>query len=1244
MQNKDNIIFTGGLNKDDDPRFMPKGDYFEAKNIIVGTNQDAENTGLVQKVKSTLDFTLDTPSGSIQSKECYGVATDEENDLAYLFFRLRIIDDGVFEKFVIIKHDIEAATSKIIFNRDLDDWNIKTYAQTQQRFYNPVILDGKLIWTDNENDIRLIDVNRMETTTDAGITGTVARWDSRAGSLGASVGTYFYYADSVYEVIQNPLGISDPPPDAPAYYEFKCLILDCYLDINDPNNFTLAALPPLIAPNVKYGSDSTKKVNQLRYKTFQFSYRYIYLDWRKSTYASPSEIAPPDREENILGEPNPDYSLNNFIEVKVNSGNEEVRAIDIIARDSSDNTTWYKAGQVVIVDDAGNRNYKADTNVIFYFYNNIKEAVNQTDVFNLFSYVPIKAKHQELIEGNRLVYGNITEGYGKQDVLIDFDLSWETLESTATENVPYTLDEYKRTEYTPPASTTHIWYLRHFIPEINPGACTFVFSLKQETGLLRTVQYVYNGTDTYPDTVKAGLSAAIEAEWGSNEISTPPALIVGNTDYIIYSFKRTDTSSAFKPYEDWEYEGIYTIPVAGYVNKYKSLLMGSTHSWGVLYRDKAGRTSPIMGTENFNLYIPNASEDSSISYDQIPIVDFKIDSNPPEWAESYEIVYGGNSTIDYFINFIGYTLSHGKTFHDSISDIDDTTNPNWRVDLASALNNSRDRFNNWSVEQYVWQRGDRIRVLYKVDNLGTFTEQNVLFDSEIIGVFTDKDGATEEAAESKDWLYFRKIDGVDLNPSVPSTNDDNIYFQIYRLKQQTTIDLYYTTGMTFDIDTDVYGNKYHTGDTNQVLDSGGVSVTPAIIRNTSHDAWKYYRVFRNELNAATWNLWAESQYASDWYFSQELTSSGLPIPALDSLQQNVMSKRLRHGGVINIGTQTNNLSDFGFADFVDLKDQDGPIEGLRLVGFVLKAIQYTKVSSIYIGRTESFNAEGNSDYQFTNNVFGTVRPAMEDWGTSHPESVIVHNRHLYFWDQSEGIVVRDAANGMIAISDIKMKRYFTEKAKELDAVSRSNQWIVFSYSVETEELFCTFGTAITTDKEIVAFNEDKKRWTRIMDVPFDRGAYYWFGKRLFLTTNLQVLEFHRGADYLVIGGDAKTGTLDFYSSELLTKPKIFNSIVVYQTGDDPRFNDITIPEKATAVTGEMRTFIYPVNIEEKEGIFYCRMLNDLNDPRPLSNNEKLVNGRYLRGLYAKISMKYIGSTETTLSNVVILSTPSERSL
>ena len=103
---------------------------------------------------------------------------------------------------------------------------------------------------------------------------------------------------------------------------------------------------------------------------------------------------------------------------------------------------------------------------------------------------------------------------------------------------------------------------------------------------------------------------------------------------------------------------------------------------------------------------------------------------------------------------------------------------------------------------------------------------------------------------------------------------------------------------------------------------------------------------------------------------------------------------------------------------------------------------------------------------------------------------------------------------------------------------------------------------------------------------------------------------------------------------------------MYQTNQIPEFGQVLVPVKSSAVNVEMETIIRAVNIKEREGIFYCEVMRDINTPEavPTSENNRLVNGRRLRGLYMYVEMKFTEHIiPVTLSNIAVVTTPSERS-
>lgn len=1140
--NIEQIFPLVGMNTDDDPRYFQEGDYLEALNLKIGSNQEQGDEVLVQTLKSTLlinlndldDLTVSDTEIGIDKLECLGKAIDLKNNIAYIFAYLEYFNyDDTGYDFVIWKYDLSDDSNKIILRKDANTWGVKGWDSDMLRIEAEVV-DNKLVFTDYTNDIRLIDVNRIEVSTDNNIV-TSELWTLGGAISGYSIDDIIYYQDKVYIVIQGTSGIPTLPTSAPTYYTELCNVIDCYLDTSDPNLFILAAQPPLQPPTIIYQSDVSTDFNKLKGSVWQFSYRYIYMDYRKSKYAQPSLIAEPNDEETYFGSPNTDISNNNRLRVSCSVRNEDIRALEIVGRSSADPATWFFLKKIYIVNDSGVKNYGINSTITFYFYDDqSKIPITLDEVYELFPYIPIRAKTISLVEGNILMFGNIQENYGLIDTDVSVSLAWETL----------------------------------------------------------TLEFL--------------------------------------------------------------------------MNKYRALKKGITHKWGIIYRDVVGRITSVMAEDQMSLYVPFVTESTSSNVNRRPTVSFEINHVPHPDAVSYEIVKlgnslnGGNTSQLKFWQLIGYNFSYGTLDHENANTlISDGTNYRLRIKKAQEI--TRNFFSNrWSVEEYVWEKGDRIRIIGTVGSTpGNLTElNNEIYDVEITGVYNDvdyrrslSDDYTGLETETNEWIYFPIISTSSLSVTLsttPPTYPDILYVEIYRPITSDS-NLYFTTDMIFEIGIDGNGNKYHKGDTDQVLTALGAPSTPAIIQNTSHDIWIYFRDFRVEDNSLTYYLWAESDYPSDFYETEKMTSQGQPLIDINISGTGLLPERLRHGGILEVGTQINNIANFDFDDFKDLKVKDGPITKIVLVGFILKVVQEHKVVSIYISRLESFTAANNPTYTFTDNIFGTVRPFQEDWGSKHPGSIIVNDGILYYWNSKDGIIVENDYNGQVAISNNKMSRLFSDLAETLNAKSLQNQWIEFAISKDdfnNTELFCLFGTSENT-KRIYVFNVRSKRWTYKIDTAFNYSRFIWLGKKLYNLakegSKLSVLyKWWSGANYQVISGDQRNGSLSIYSPN--GDMRIFNTIVIYQDGATPQFTSVNIPKKHSATNREMTTYIYAVNIQEREGFYYCTILNDINTPGTGTQDDKLMNGDVLRGLLLNIVMSFTGNSKITLSNIEVITTLSKLKL
>ncbi len=208
------------------------------------------------------------------------------------------------------------------------------------KIYNPKVVNGKMIFTENKNPIYQIDIERAKASYYYGIgydsSKPTVNWQELTTYTATQIvlhGRYYYRAivDSYN---------TEPGSDSTKWTRL-CGVEEAYYSINI-DNFYFAPIPPKTPPEVEYYSDDRRKINNLKRTLFQVAYRYVYMDWRRSTF-SPASIVPlPQAEEEVAtGLANEIVSLNNSLKIIVNTGGEEVRAIEVIARSSDDPSTWY---------------------------------------------------------------------------------------------------------------------------------------------------------------------------------------------------------------------------------------------------------------------------------------------------------------------------------------------------------------------------------------------------------------------------------------------------------------------------------------------------------------------------------------------------------------------------------------------------------------------------------------------------------------------------------------------------------------------------------------------------------------------------------------------------------------------------------------------------------------------------------------------------------------------------------------
>ena len=183
----------------------------------------------------------------------------------------------------------------------------------------------------------------------------------------------------------------------------------------------LAKAPPAMVPQVTYENDYTATVNNLLNVLFQFKCSHIYDDFQESVLSSGSIVPLPTEPFDAIHDSDP--TQNSLISVYIPTGDADVKKIKI----------WGQS----FIDALGMSNYyliallnKSELNIPdndvyrFVFKNDtlyIPGAFTVTG--QLQDVIPLKAGAQELLNGNVPAYSDITEGYDKVEIGMNFSVS-----------------------------------------------------------------------------------------------------------------------------------------------------------------------------------------------------------------------------------------------------------------------------------------------------------------------------------------------------------------------------------------------------------------------------------------------------------------------------------------------------------------------------------------------------------------------------------------------------------------------------------------------------------------------------------------------------------------------------------------------------------------------------------------------------------------------------------------------------
>lgn len=488
--------------------------------------------------------------------------------------------------------------------------------------------------------------------------------------------------------------------------EFGSNWLEEYLDV--------AKAPPSIPIQCAYENDGSALVNNLRKKLFIPKYRFVYGDNLKSVWSAWGLMPIPN--DYINPQVDTDPTKNCRIGCVIQTGGSDVKKIEVAFTQQSE--TGESAGNVwadffsVIVLDKAELSIPDNDVYIYRFYNNEAYVIIDPKESVLpFDYIPNIANTQELLNGNVIVYGGITEGYDPVVPIVTVGASNELPTAINTSSV-LSVTQNGLSGFS--TGNIHIVILG-----ITRQQDIYSFNV-DVLGTVFTITYTAVLNDT-PALILAGLSTSATGQGftqvsiNANELVISrvnqvllksrlqgvPTTITGTftldhtTNNIVFSgiqyinFFKKGTLFYIAPVANAANTRLFTTKLAAVVSSTLIINVdnvpvsettgavtltfvpdvnisipaydwGMKENLGLVYFDEKGKTDGVITSINFNAttFFSPTTNLNEILY-TVPYYTLSISHRPPDWAKYYHVVRTNNLTKLKYLYFMS-----DRTFKD----------------------------------------------------------------------------------------------------------------------------------------------------------------------------------------------------------------------------------------------------------------------------------------------------------------------------------------------------------------------------------------------------------------------------------------------------------------------------------------------------------------------------------------------------------------------------------------------------
>ena len=758
---------------------------------------------------------------------------------------------------------------------------------------------------------------------------------------------------------------------------------------------------PLSELSVSYGSDTNITVNNIFNRFFRFAYRFVYANLEKSTLSPTSTLELPPGG---FG-----YNFNNFINIsgvaQLSDGSlGDIVAVEILGQQSLGNTF----GDYFFIAKINSSDFGSGNSFTYRFLNDSSYSPISLEESDLpFSYLPNKANTLELLNGNVLIYGGITDGYNNipqndLDVLIYSGLSYgvntpavsaNKISNTSAEVIVggnWTIDPMLST------GDAEVSIRLNWFNGVSPQTTIFNIVVPNvNVDLFDVTNYIWSQLNSVLSAnftvTQNGSSTSGD---NSNTISiTCISPIVINSILVTYVGYQNGFSGT----------GLTSLPTQ------KSIPWSSQYRWGIIYFDEVGKTNGVISysgsqspANNFNYVSRDFLDEESPSTPGvstgvlIPNMMASINHTPPSWAKKFQWVRTKNRSITNYIQLV----------------TNDFQNPGDGYLYFGIQNLLYTQTQNTGfIPNYEFTEGDRIKVMAKYfpggAEVGRYKQPYAIqYDFTIEGIEERTMNAPNTSTSGRgSYVKVKNIFGL-------SYTDRYQFIQLYTpvLRTGDNLDFYYEFGESFDI-FEVSGQRYHAGN---LTDQDSTQPATFIF----FDGGSYYRNRLVYRNAGVTTPLVETSVMSESYsdYFQSGVNSDSRTWAVDAnAREEYNSVLVRWGGKYQSGTNINNLNIFRPNDFDEVDRSKGDIQRFKSRDRILRVFQDRGTGQYGVYMRFISNNQGQQELVTTNEIITTnnIQYYQGVYGVSgYPTNLVSTQNADYFVDVVTGRAIRLGGNGL----------------------------------------------------------------------------------------------------------------------------------------------------------------------------------------------------------------------------------------